>query len=277
MLYEFKRGAVKIKRYLARIPGIQWFHGFFTTNLPLGRFFRHRSQTNSSKDQIKGYGNQRELLEFYSFFINEGDLCFDVGANIGIRTEAFLKLGAKIVCVEPQESCFKILMNQYKNNSNVILINEGLAEKEGYLKLHICENATTISTMSDKWMNEGRFSDDYKWTKIQLIPVTTLDKLIKKYGLPKLCKIDVEGFEFPVLNGLHSPIPYISFEFTREFFDDAKKCIDYLLSIGPAKFNCSIGESYQLLLPSWTTPDDLYAKLESFDQEDLWGDIYVKF
>ena len=82
-----------------------------------------------------------------------------------------------------------------------------MAAKKGYLKLQICENAPTISTMSDKWIKDGRFSNDYKWTKTQLVAVTTLDDLIKEYGSPKFCKIDVEGFEYPVLKGLTKPIP----------------------------------------------------------------------
>lgn len=217
------------------------------------------------------------MLAFYSHFINNGDLCFDVGANIGNRTEIFLKLGAKIVCIEPQVSCVKILNQQYGNNRAVIIINKGLAEKEGHLEVHICENATTISTMSEKWMKEGRFSADYRWTKTQLVPVTTLDNLINQYGTPKFCKIDVEGFEYNVLKGLSKPIPFISFEFTKEFFDDSKKCINHILSIDHADFNCSIGESSQLLFSSWITPEELYAKLDSFGEKLLWGDIYVKF
>jgi len=172
------------------------------------------------------------IEKFYSQFITPGDLCFDVGANIGNRTEVFLKLGANIVCIEPQESCYTTLKKLYGNNKKVTILNHGLADKEGFSTLNICENAPTISTMSDTWMHEGRFSKNYKWTRTQLVPVTTLDQLIEEYGLPKLCKIDVEGFEFQVLKGLHTQIPYLSFEFTKEFFDNAKNCINHLISIG---------------------------------------------
>lgn len=227
--------------------------------------------------KIKQFIVQRKLLDLYSHFIDKGDLCFDVGANIGNRIEVLLELGAKVVCIEPQDSCIKILNRLYGNNCNVIILNKGLAEKEGHLEIHISEDAPTISTMSEKWMKNGRFSTDYEWTKIQLVPVTTLDDLINKYGLPKFCKIDVEGFEYNVLKGLSKPIPFISFEFTREFFDDAKKCINHLLSIDDAKFNCSIGESSQLVFSSWVTPEELYKKIDSFDEKSLWGDIYVKF
>lgn len=220
--------------------------------------------------------DQRKILSFYSNFIGQNDLCFDVGANIGNRTEVFLKLGAKVVCVEPQSSCFDRLNRLYRDNERVILVNKGLAEEEGHLTLHICEKAATISTMSDKWKNEGRFSNDYTWNKIQVVPVTTLNELIKSYGLPKFCKIDVEGFEYSVLKGLSQPIPYISFEFTKEFFDDTKKSIEYILSIGDAQFNCSIGESYELLFDSWVDPDTLYNKLDLIEDKSLWGDIYIR-
>ena len=83
------------------------------------------------------------------------------------------------------------------------------------------------------------------------------------------CKIDVEGFKYPALKGLTKPIPYISFEFTRGFFYNAKKCINHLLLIDHAEFNYSIGESYQLLFSSWITPKELYNKLDSFEEKSL--------
>ena len=45
--------------------------------------------------------NRKKLIKFYSQFITKDDLCFDIGANIGSRTEVFLRLGAKVVSVEP--------------------------------------------------------------------------------------------------------------------------------------------------------------------------------
>jgi len=159
---------------------------------------------------------------------------------------------------------------------DVIIVNKALGDYEGYGEIDICEEEPTISTMSNKWKYDGRFSKDYKWETKQQVIVTTLDSLIALYGLPKFCKIDVEGFEESVLRGLTVPIPFISFEFTREFFDDAKKCINHLLSISSAKFNCSIGESMELLFPDWTTPKELYEKIDSLEDEFLWGDIYAK-
>ena len=221
--------------------------------------------------------HHKKSLKFYSQFIHKGDLCFDIGANIGGRTQLFLELGAKVVSVEPQRVCLQHITNLFGNNKDVIIVPKALAESEGTATLALCEEAPILSTMSDKWKNEGRFSKEYKWTATQEVPTTTLDALTDQYGVPVFCKIDVEGFEYSVLRGLTKPINIISFEFTREFLQDATKCINHISSLGPVKFNCSIGETMKLLFPAWVTPEELYTGLESLNDNNLWGDIYARF
>ncbi len=236
------------------------------------------SYFNKYKDQYKSY-------HFFSQFINKGDLVFDVGANYGGKTKIFLNLGANVVSIEPQEVCYKVLRRRYGNrflnyvqgyNDRIILINKGLSEEEGYMQLHTSETSV-LSTMSDKWMKESRFSSTYQWSETQLVPVTTLDTLISTYGLPKFCKIDVEGFEYHVLKGLNQPIFYISFEFTKELFEETEKCINHLLTLGNPVFNLSIGESDVLLFTNWVKSDQLIEYIYSSTDDLLWGDIYVQF
>jgi len=220
---------------------------------------------------------RQKIISFYSQFINIGDLCFDIGANIGNRTSAFIDLGAKVICVEPQPTCVEELRKRFVDNSYVTILETAVGEKEGCKELAICTNEPSISTMSINWRQKGRFSKAYTWDKIILVKITTLDNLIACYGLPMFCKIDVEGFETSVIKGLSSPIPFISFEFTREFFTDAKICMNHLLSIGSAIFNVSLGESMSLLLNNWVDAETLYKEIETINDPRLWGDIYVSF
>jgi hypothetical protein len=46
---------------------------------------------------------------FFEGFLSKGELCFDVGANVGNRITPFLQIGAKVVAVEPQEPCYNLL------------------------------------------------------------------------------------------------------------------------------------------------------------------------
>ncbi len=56
---------------------------------PLRRMYR-RMFSPPSRQQFA-----REV-HFYSSFIRQGDLCFDIGGNIGSKTEVFLALGREI-------------------------------------------------------------------------------------------------------------------------------------------------------------------------------------
>lgn len=222
--------------------------------------------------------HRREMLRFYSQFINRGDLCFDVGANLGSKTEIFLKLGATIVAIEPQSFCTQQLKKKYHANSRVILIQKALGEKEGEGELFLSP-AQTISSMSKEWINSvkssGRFQH-HTWNKSVTVPMTTLDKLIEEFGEPFFCKIDVEGFEFQVLKGLSQPIRTLSFEFTPEFIDSAIHCIEHLSKIGFVKFNYSVGESMRLALPTWVTNDEMCKILTNLLDKTIFGDVYAE-
>lgn len=216
-------------------------------------------------------------IRFYSKFIKKGDLCFDIGANNGSYTRYLLQIGAKVVCVEPQRECLKKLYEIYGNNKKVIIIGKAAGEKEQFSELFICEDSNYISTLSSKWREKSRFSKNYIWTKTQKVEVTTLDNLIQEHGLPKFCKIDVEGFELDVLKGLTNSIPFLCFEFTRELFEDTKRCINHLISLGDVLFNFTKGKSIDFSLPKFVSEGKLYEEIDVIQDDLLWGDIYVRF
>ena len=230
--------------------------------------------------------SRRKLTRFYSQFISKGDLCFDIGANIGNRTGVFLELGAAVVAAEPQDTCMRKLLNKYGNNNKVFLVHKAVGVEEGRENL-ILSNSHTVSSMSKEWIDCIKDSDmfftstsAFKWHKTVSVPITTLDKLIEKYGRPTLCKIDVEGFEYQVIKGLSQPIEMISFEFTPtpEFISLAIKSIKHLSTIGNVKFNYSFGESMTLALPKWVDARKICNILLYVPRKTAFsGDIYARF
>lgn len=231
-------------------------------------------------NKIKEHNLYKKRLQFYANFIQEDDLCFDIGAHHGNRTEIFLKLGARVVAVDAQEDCTKFIGEKFPGNQKLILVNKGVADVEGELPFYICEKASTISTFSNDWkkkMSEEEIFSKYDWNKTKKVPVTTLDQLINTFGMPKFCKIDVEGFELEVLKGLTQPIKYLSFEFQRLFLANLANCINHIESLGSVVFNYSIAESMEFVLPQWISADELYKEIESVKDNSFWGDVYIEF
>ena len=72
------------------------------------RFLRHLLPKNVRR----AIGDRRDELEerrLYRQFMAKGDLVFDLGANLGRKTKAFLALGANVVAVEPNPDCEDII------------------------------------------------------------------------------------------------------------------------------------------------------------------------
>src|SRR3989338_4317976 len=164
-----------------------------------------------------------DIYRFYSGIgiIEKGDLVFDIGANRGAFAEAFLRLGARVVCVEPDPRCIEMLKKKFGSNERVAIVEAGLGEKEGQLALEmgVTDGNATFSQEFKKLETE-HYSGDYVHNVKARI--TTLDKLIEKHGSPKYCKIDVEGFDLQVFQGLSKKISMVSYEFHREALDEAK-------------------------------------------------------
>jgi len=221
---------------------------------------------------------RRRMVRFYSQFISKGDLCFDVGANIGDRSSIFLELGARVVSIEPQSSCMASMHERFERDRRVTIVGKGVSDREGWAELSLCEDAPPLATLSQEWKDGSRFSKvyGYQWNRAERIQLTTLDRLIADHGVPSFCKIDVEGYERVVLAGLSQPIPCLSFEFNREMTDEAERCVDRLLELAPYEFNFSIAEPMEPLSGEWTAADRLFDALSRMTDQLLWGDIYAR-
>jgi FkbM family methyltransferase len=223
--------------------------------------------------------NERAKRErFYGSFINNGDLCFDVGANLGNRVAPLLTIGAKVVAVEPQEYCYKYL--QYKFGKKIRIVKKGLGDSEIVQDFHI-SRYNVLSSFSTEWINsvkDGRFKG-VDWDKVIKVKMTTLDNLIAEFGLPEFIKIDVEGYELNVLKGLSKSVKMISFEFTvPEQTAKAIACIDQIEKIDSnIECNFSVGESMEFALETWISAAVMRNELISDNFTSIgFGDIYVR-
>jgi FkbM family methyltransferase len=225
--------------------------------------------------------HDQQWLNFYTKFISPGDICFDIGANIGAKSKILLRAGAKVIAVEPQDECVripKILKLLYRRRFDIVHMACGAEEAEA--EMLIC-NASTLSSLSREWIcaviNSGRFAS-FSWKKKKLIKMTTLDRLICKYGLPNFIKVDTEGFEYEVIRGLSQPVKLISLEFTPEYLAPIIKSIQHLQSFGEIRYNFAIAEVPKLVLGEWVTAEKIINILKNFSgNKKIYGDVYFQF
>lgn len=242
--------------------------------------YRWRSLTPAGRKINQRLAEEhRRLKGMYSQFLKPGDLCFDIGANIGTYTNALLKLGVRVVAVEPQQACVDMLRAQFGFHKRVQIVPMGLAEKDGQVEFLVSSN-DQISSMSQEWTaalrNRGGKFAQAEWSKKVVVPVTTLDALISQYGTPAFCKIDVEGFEYEVLKGLSRPIQALSFEFTPEYMQPTLNCVDYLARLGNYQFNYSLEGTMQFALPAWVTAPTMTDNLKDLASTHRSGDVYAR-
>lgn len=231
---------------------------------------------------LKSIRNRIQYLrmkQFYGQFINKGSLCFDLGANIGSRTNVFLKLGAGVVAVEPQPECVKHLQNL--KHSQLKIVQAAVGAEEGQQEM-VFAKPNVVSTLSKEFMDKLKDSGvckGIKWGQPQQVRVTSLSALMEEYGKPDFIKIDVEGYEYQVLQGLKQPVPVLSLEFHSLHLEPALQSIAYLDNLGEIQLNYTLFEHMQLKLEQWVSPETMYQVLEGYRSSNklIAGDVYVRF
>ena len=198
-------------------------------------------------------------------------LVFDIGANHGDKAWVFRQMAARVVCVEPDEHCFSALRTRYGREKRVSLENIALGDQVGQGRFYIDGDGSAYNTLSEKqrlWLVSKRNRERLREC---IVPISTLDRLIAKYGIPDFIKIDVEGYELPVLNGLHYKIPILSFEanlpnFRRETLDIIKRARD-----GYSQFNLRLGNGF--VFPTHQDSDRVEEVLSR--NEEITYDVFI--
>ncbi|MFK8009487.1 MAG: FkbM family methyltransferase [Saprospiraceae bacterium] len=194
---------------------------------------------------------------------------FDVGANEGFISSFFLDENFKVIAIEPDPRNQKILAARFHHKEHFKLIKKGVSDEEKIAPFFIHNRNSSLNTFSSKWKEsiESRNIDEGFSAHQKFIELITLDQIIKQRGIPSFIKIDVEGHELEVINGLNVKVPLISFEANLpEFKEETILIINQLEQIcEESDFNFSI--KYELVFSKFVNRSKLEEELNKINEE----------
>lgn len=211
---------------------------------------------------------------FYAKLIKKGDLCFDIGANLGKKSRLMLAVGGKVIAFEPQSSCLKALTDLKNKYPHFEFYPVAVGSQNETKKLHLSKYSE-IATLSDVFMTKYTTADVF-WTDFEIVEVKSLDTLIETYGKPDYCKIDVEGYELEILSHLRHTIPMIELEFTEKFLEDTLEIIDSFAT-DKTSFNYILNEHLKFQLNHWVSASEMKTILNHLNKNKLHGNLFVKY
>lgn len=146
------------------------------------------------------YAGIREAYstQFLKTFLNAGDICVDIGANIGyyaLQEARLIGKDGKVFAVEPSSENFKALKkNIALNNYETITSFHraiGSDNHTGYLNLSKKSNLHSIADDTLDSLGEKEH-----------IEIMTLDAFLKDKPYPQFIRMDVEGYEEKIISGM---------------------------------------------------------------------------
>ena len=222
-------------------------------------------------------------VKFYRKVLNgfgKGDLIFDIGANHGQKVDVFLRLGARVVAVEPDEFNQGVLKRKYLawrfSPKPVTIVGKAVSDHAVSQTMWIDAPGSAKNTLSSKWVetlrtNEQRFGERLDFAQTKKVEATTLEELILNHGEPFFVKIDVEGYEPNVVRGLKRAVKYLSFEVNLpEFRDEGLQCIESLSRLCPeGSFNFIADSEPDLGLGAWLDSRDFIPVFEQCKHDSI--------
>ncbi len=219
------------------------------------------------------------MVKFYRGCVTPGDTVFDVGAHLGNRIRAFRALGARVIAFEPQESCKKILETWFGSDKSVVLDYSAVGNENGSVALSTSYKNPTLASVDGSWIRKVKREPGFKgvqWENRSIVPLISLEAAIEKYGTPQFLKIDAEGSEAAILEGLSRAVKVLSFEFLPSCADRALACIRLVERLGRYEFNFSKGETMRLRYPDWLNAEEIDSFIREYPKEGKSGDVYAR-
>lgn len=152
--------------------------------------------------------SDRRVIGLVSLFLTRHCVVWDVGANIGYIARQLVKAGgnaATAYAFEPNPELLDVLTHNLKPVRSARVIPVALGSADGVMTLYVGDYCVMASASKSWSVNPGMQTASIRE---HVVPVRSGDSLIRagEAQAPDVVKIDVEGYEMAVLDGLHDHI-----------------------------------------------------------------------
>jgi FkbM family methyltransferase len=199
-------------------------------------------------------------MAFLLHTLRKEDCFADVGANVGVYTIlASSFCGAFSMAFEPVPSSYQWLEKNVELNNiekKVVAYNQGVGASAGYLH---------FSTIHDTVNHVVHFEKTGETTKVA---VNSLEFFFKSNRVPLLMKVDVEGFETEVINGLG-----------KFLFDNQLKAIIIELNGSGGRYGYDEEALHLRFIDAGFSPyayDPFTRNLEKLNKRGPFNTIYIR-
>lgn len=133
--------------------------------------------------------------------IGPGDICLDLGANVGLFTKKMAATGCTVHAYEPDPTAWAVLQQNVGHLPNVTLHNCASGAVAGTFRLHrsleFADNPLEQTVMSSITLHDPKLYQDRDGIDVE---VRSFRDIVRGFGRPvALVKMDIEGAEFEIL------------------------------------------------------------------------------
>lgn len=222
-------------------------------------------------------GRLRAMKALYGSMLSAGDLCFDLGSHIGNRVDVFTSLSCKVVAVEPHPLLARYLRRRFSASRDIVVVEQGVSDESGEATLHWSPKFLTVSSLKPDWVDslQALRSHNIVFTESQAVETTTIGELIREYGVPRYCKIDIEGFDLAVIRSMPIPISIVSFEHLPHRFDDTAASLAALGQLADYRYNFFVRESHRFRALAPLSSQELLRELRGIAGRGWACDVFA--
>lgn len=177
---------------------------------------------------------EKEQTEAFTDTLSDGQVLFDIGANVGYYTllgSRLVGLCGKVIAVEPVVRNLAYLYQHIVLNkaNNVSIVTAACSDTVSLAMFSLEQN----HAMGYLAYNHGERNEGKK--ELFLVPTVTIDAMVQQMEIsPDVIKVDVEGAELSVLKGAQTTLREIR---PRVFLSTHSEvlrsdCLEYLAKLG---------------------------------------------